>query len=74
MFVGAGGIRAASSVPMEANLLTCSCLPEAVCKGEELGGGCATGMVDAQEAATKNAVVAKGGVKGTVAPRGMREE
>jgi hypothetical protein len=56
MFSGARGIGAAATVPTEANLLTCSCLPRAVEEANELGGNeTADGAVDAKGISTKDA-------------------
>ena len=58
MFASAGDIGAAPPIPLETNVLTCSCLPGAIHEGEEVGGSCAAGAVDAKGTATKDAVVA----------------
>ena len=71
MFASAGGIGAAPSIPSETNVLTCSCLPGAVREGDEVGGGCAAGAVDAKGTATKDAAVAGAGCEGAVTVRGV---
>ena len=65
MFVGTGRLCTASAIEVEAYLLTCSRLPDAICEGEEVHGGeAAGGVVEALQAAAENRSVGRRERKG----------